>query len=187
MNRRSYYSSVFVVFTTLVIAVSVVIGGGILLAACQPAGTTPESDSAYEYAVGATIPTDPNIYTISGYVYADVDSMVRQTAAAESYVTANKYGATGVYHGAEYDGKTFVRLFVEKSDSPIAPVESVVIIKATDTKASALLPKDRVTFKCRHQFEAIAAIFSGEGFDPQSSLTQELDYCRLVTPIIDVP
>lgn len=168
----------------IIVVVAVIVALFVLGACQQVPGQVPESDSSYGYSAGGSLPIDPKIYTISGYVYADIDSMVIQSQAASGRVYSSGYG---VYHGAEYSGKTLVRLFVEKSDSQYALVESVVILKASDTKAAALMPKDRVTFKCRLQAEAIAAIFSGESFNQSEGLTYELDYCRLYSPVVDVP
>lgn len=154
----------------------------LLAAACQRA-PAPESSSGLNYAWRTTIPVDTNVYTIGGTVANDVDSLIRQTAVAQ----AQSYGAEGVsygtYTGPEISGKGMVRLLVTSSDSELAPVGSTAILKLDDTKGVMLLPGDIVTFKCRAQFEAIAAVVNRQAFD-EAAGTWELDYCRLVTPIV---
>lgn len=157
---------------------------GLLAAACVTPGTVVESDSSYGYAAGATIPVDHGIYTITGAVAGDVDSLVRQTEPARGYVYGSSAGTFGSYYGAQFAGKGFVRLFVHTSNTELAPAETIVILKTTDTKAVMLLPGDIVTFKCRAQTEGIAAIVTNEQYNPELGGTQELDYCRLVTPVI---
>lgn len=169
----------------------------LLLASCgynqgpQNIAPAPDSDSSQNFSSqpGFGIPVDDAVYTITGKVIGDVESLTRQTEAAQgSYGRYGNY-ATGVYFGAEFGGKGFVRLFVHTSDSELAPPESIVIIKTSDTKASALLPGDVVTFKCRAQYEAVAAVRDRETFDMAASeklATWELDYCRLFTPEIKV-
>ncbi len=165
----------------------------LLLAACAPnAAPTPESDSSQNYNVpsGAGIPVDDNVYTIRGTVAGDVGSLTRQTEAARGSIAGGPYGTYGSYYGPEFDGKGFVRLLVEESNSELAPVGEIVILKLTDTKGTALLVGDKVTFKCRAQYEAIAAVRNYETWDQEKAAlveTWELDYCRLVSPIIDVP
>jgi hypothetical protein len=43
-----------------------------------------------------------------------------------------------------------------------------------------------VTFKCRAQYEAVAAVRENESFNQAKVETWELDYCRMATPVIDV-
>jgi hypothetical protein len=147
------------------------------------------SDSAEAYDIGiwfiripARVPVDDEVYTIMGQVVADVATMSRQTAPS---------GTTfyGTYFGAEFGGKGFVRLLVRSSEPPtlLAQPGRIVLIKTTDTKASALLVGDVVTFRCRAQYEALAAVRINESFQGtkvEKVATWELDYCRLATPVI---
>jgi len=87
------------------------------------------------------------------------------------------------YYGPQLNGKGMVRLTVADSDAELAPVGSTVILKLDDTKGILLLPGDQVTFKCRAQFEAIAAVMKQQAFD-QTAGTWELDYCRLASPVV---
>jgi hypothetical protein len=91
---------------------------------------------------------------------------------------------SGVYYGPEFGGKGFIRLKIMESDSKLAPVGATVIIKSTDTKGIALLPGDIVEFKCRHQYESVAAVRTEEIFDPVKLATWEIDYCRMTSPIV---
>lgn len=168
----------------------------ILLLVCSScAGTNlapaPESDSSQRFipVENVGIPVDDNVYTIVGEIVVDVNSLVRQTEAARgSYSGYGSGYASGTYYGPEYGGKGFVRVLVLTSDSKLAPVGNIVILKSTDTKGTALLPGDVVTFKCRAQYEALAAVRDNEIFGESAVerlATWELDYCRLATPVID--
>lgn len=165
----------------------------LILSACATDyAPQPESDSSQSYKTCLTveaedcprIPVDDGLYTVSGTVVADVDSLVRQTEAAQGSMYGSSYGMYGSYFGPGFGGKGFVRLQVESSDSYLAPFGATVIIKTTDTKASVLLPGDVVEFICRHQYEAIAAVREFQTFDPVTMGTWELDYCRMTTPQI---
>ena len=92
--------------------------------------------------------------------------------------------AYGTYFGPELNGKGLVWLKVTKSSSKLALSSSIVILKVTDTKALALAPGDYVVFKCRHQYEAIAAVRSNETFDAEKLESWEIDYCRMVNPMV---
>jgi hypothetical protein len=151
----------------------------------------PDSDSSQSFSSSSTedgIPVDDNVYYIKGQVISDVNSLTRQTDAASGEVFG--YGGTGFgvmsgsYYGPEFGGKGFIRILVMNSDSFLAPKGEVVILKSTDTKGIALLPGDVVEFKCRHQYEAIAAVRDYETFDVDKLETWEIDYCRFISPII---
>ncbi len=154
----------------------------LLIAGCQWA-PAPTSSSGFNYAWLTTIPVDERVYTITGTVTAEVESLVRQTAPsqAQSYNTDGLSYST--YYGPQLNGKGMVRLTVADSDAELAPVGSTVILKLDDTKGILLLPGDQVTFKCRAQFEAIAAVMKQQAFD-QTAGTWELDYCRLASPVV---
>lgn len=85
-------------------------------------------------------------------------------------------------------GKGYVRLLVSSTEpeTETAPKGDVVILKVVDTKATALKDGDRVTFKCRRQYENVAAVKENEKFDRSTFGTWEMDYCRLASPVIDV-
>jgi hypothetical protein len=149
-----------------------------------------ESDSSQSFTMSenSRIPVDDNVYTITGQVITDVNSLTRQTEAASGYVSGFATGEmgfmSGTYYGPEFGGKGFIRLLVMESDSFLAPRGEIVILKSTDTKGIALLPGDVVSFKCRHQYENIAAVRSYETFNADKLETWEIDYCRMITPII---
>lgn len=155
------------------------------------AAPAPESDSSQSFNSDARIPVDDNVYTITGQVVGEVSSITRQTQAGHGSISGFSSSGSGYvggsFYGPEFGGKGFVRLYIEHSDSPLAPVEGIVLIKSSDTKGSALLPGDRVTFKCRAQYEAVAAVRENESFDTNKLATWELDYCRLSTPTIEIP
>lgn len=144
----------------------------------------PDSDSSQRWEDGARIPVDDNVYEITGVVAGAVDSLVRQTEAARGSVAGSGYGLYGTYFGPEFGGKGFVRLLVRESNSRLAPVGEIVILKTSDTKAIILVPGDEVTFRCRHQYEAVAPVRNYETFDAEKVETWEIDYCRLATPVI---
>jgi len=156
----------------------------VLLAGCQRS-PAPESSNGLSYAWLTTIPVDARVYTITGTVAADVESLVRQTAPAQAQTYSTEGASFGSYYGPQLNGKGMVRLSVEASDAELAPVGSTVILKLDDTKGILLLPGDQVTFKCRAQFEAIAAVMNRQEFDPAAG-TWELDYCRLTTPVVGI-
>lgn len=148
----------------------------------------PESDSSQYFSRGSEIPVDDNVYTITGQVVSEVGSLTRQTQAARGSIsgsgTAGFAYVSGTYYGPEFGGKGFIRLQVLESDSFLAPWGEIIILKSTDTKGVALLPGDVVTFKCRHQYEALAAVRNSETFDAEKLETWEIDYCRFFTPVI---
>lgn len=164
----------------------------LILTGCAGRAPQPESDSPQTYSDNARIPVDDTVYTIVGEVVGDVASVTQQTTPAQGDVTgvsARDLGYLGgAYFGPEFGGKGFVRLLVHTATpgTELAPVEEIVILKTSDTKAAVLLPGDVVTFRCRAQYEAVAAVREGESFDADKVETWELDYCRLVTPVIDV-
>ncbi len=164
----------------------------VVMAGCAGQAPQPASDSPQIYETGARVPVDDTVYLISGQVVGDIASLSGQTAPAQGDITG--LGARGIgyvggsYFGAEFGGKGFVRLLVHTAEptTRLAPPEEIVIIKTSDTKASILLPGDVVTFKCRAQYEAVAAVRENESFNADKVETWELDYCRLLTPVIDV-
>jgi hypothetical protein len=164
----------------------------LVVVGCGGQAPQPASDSPQTYNTNARIPVDDNVYTISGQVVGDVASLSQQTTPAQGDVTGlagRGYGYLGgSYFGPEFGGKGFVRLLIHSAqpETPLAPLEEIVVVKTTDTKASVLLPGDVVTFKCRAQYEAVAAVRENEPFNEDKLATWELDYCRMVTPVIDV-
>lgn len=144
----------------------------------------PDSDSAQSYKSGSKIPVDDDIYTITGKVTADVNSITRQgsggsLSAYDGYMSGSFWSET--------TGKGFVRLFVHTATpaTNLAPPERLIILKTTDSKVTALYPGDIVTFKCRRQYEALAAVRENETFNAGRVETWELDYCRLVNPVVE--
>lgn len=162
----------------------------VILPSCveeQDSAPEPVSDSPQRFESrydDPRIPVDDGVYTISGEVVGEVESLVRQTSRATGFIAGTGFGSFGAYFGPEYEGKGFVRLKVSTSDSHLAPYNSVVILKVTDTKGIVLLPGDQVTFKCRHHYENVGAVRNEESFDAEKLATWEIDYCRLATPII---
>lgn len=148
-----------------------------LLVGCTPAGKAVESDSGFKYSGNPSLPVDEAIYTVTGVVIGDVRSVTE--TVWEKYW--NSDGSRGVIYNT--DGKGFVRLWVEKSDWPGVSPEQALILKTTDSKAQALQPGDRVTFLCRQQAEALAAVWQGQTYNP-SDVTIELDFCRMASPVI---
>jgi len=152
----------------------------------------PDSDSSQSFKEGAKIPVDTEVYVITGEVIGEVNSVTRQVEPAQGQVNGSLYGSygslSGSFTGPIEKGKGFVRVRVQSSEpsTELAPVGDVAIIKTSDTKVSALLNGDIITFKCRRQYENIAAIKENEKFDADKLATWELDYCRLAAPVIAV-
>lgn len=141
----------------------------------------PDSDSEESFNGGA-IPVDDGVYTIVLEVANDIESLTRQTEAASG--SAFMYGGYGSasYFGPEFGGKGFVRGVVRESNSHLAIVGHMVVLKSSDTKAIMLRVGDVATFKCRHQYESVAAVRSFETFEAEKTETWEIDYCRLASP-----
>jgi hypothetical protein len=156
----------------------------------------PDSDSSQSYDSGSKIPTDTAVYDIVGTVTAGVKSLTRQEQAAHGssfgYVGGSGAGfsgfSSGSYFGPVQTGRGFVRITVDSATpaTDLAPVGDTVILKVSDTKGTALLPGDTVKFRCRRQYEAVAAIKNNQKFDASADETWELDYCRLASPVITV-
>jgi hypothetical protein len=178
--------------------IPVVLAATVLFAAedCDGGEEAPgvESDSSQSYEDGSKIPVDKEIYTITGTVVGEVTDLTRQVEPGKGsidtpvcYGTSGCYGGGGgTFTGPVEAGKGFVRLAVEEVSpvTELAQVGRVSILKTTDSKVKALLVGDRVTFKCRRQYEAIAAVADNQDFDADEVETWELDYCRLDTAVI---
>lgn len=154
--------------------------------ACVPEYAVVESDNRAVPLGYVEAPVDPAVYYITGTIIADVGSLSRQIEPAYG----GAYNGYGYYQGETVDGKTYLRVLVE-SISPVtdkALPGHIVLVKATDTKATALLPGDRVDLKCRSQFEAIAPVNAGEAelLTTEAFTTWEFDFCRLTTGIVTV-
>lgn len=151
-----------------------------------PGGSAPRvvSDNpagSYNWSIKA--PVDDNAYNISGVVDGDIESLTRQTSAGGATFFGFSGIVSGSYFGPEYNGKGFLRLKVEKSNSNLAPVGSVALLKVTDTKAILLRSGDFVDFRCRHQFEALAAVRYDESLDLAKGMW-EIDFCRMISPVV---
>lgn len=167
---------------------ALIVGISLALAGCEQAGTYAESDSGYTYQSykQAKLPLDNNLYTLTGVIVGDVNSIARPGPAKIVTAYRSEYYSVGTYFPPEMSGKGLARLWVEKSDFPGVPPETIAIIKSTDTKLIAVLPGDRITVRCRVQAEAIAPSYTGQVYDPEKAVTLELDFCRMVSPVIDV-
>lgn len=181
MNKKKVFSTI-----ALAGAMSFVLMGA---SECEgPSDPEVESDSKQTYKSGSKAPVDSEVYTITGEVSGAVNETTRQTEAAKG--NAWMFGGMGQaeYFGPVEKGKGFVRLLVTtvSPSTDLATPENLTLLKVSDTKAKALLPGDIVTFKCRRQYEALAAVRDGEAFDKNKSATWELDYCRLASPQVKV-
>lgn len=151
-----------------------------------------DSDSSQSYKEGSKIPVDKEVYQITGEVVGPVNDLTRQVEPAKGetsgYIYGNYGSISGSFTGPIEAGKGFVRLLVQSSEpsTDLAPTGDVTIIKTSDTKVKALLPGDVVEFKCRRQYENIAAVVENQEFDPDDVAAWELDYCRLASPVITV-
>lgn len=176
--------------TAIVLALAAVLAG----TACGndgPSAPAPDSDSGHSYD-GGTVPVDTAVYDITGKVVGDVGSLTRQVKPGGGRIdapvcagTSGCYGGGGgTVFGPVEAGKGFVRLLVMQAKPPtdLAREGALVLLKVTDTKATALVPDDVVTFRCRREYEAIAAERDDEKFVPDAVATWELDQCRLATP-----
>jgi|WetSurMetagenome_2_1015567.scaffolds.fasta_scaffold01390_21 hypothetical protein len=147
----------------------------------------PESDSGVRFVGGSGLPTDQRVYHITGTVVGDAESLVRQVSPARGSISGYGSYVGGSFSGEVLKGKTMVRLQLESiapNDTDWVTAGQILIIKASDTKAVALYPGDKVTFYCRRQAEAVAAINRGEWYDADNMTTWELDYCRLASPVV---
>lgn len=166
----------------LLLLVLVLVFGLVACACGSNVAPGPESDSDQVYA-GGKIPVDDNVYRITGKVVGDVESLTRVGADAQY----RQYDAVAVgSYWMEQSGKGFVRLSVRSCEPPIPEIQSgdIVILKTTDSKTRALIFGDFVRFKCRLQYEAVAAVRINESFDVGKVGTWELDYCRIIDPVI---
>lgn len=147
-----------------------------------------ESDSSQSYASGSKVESDTNAYLIKGEVVGPVNETTRQVTPGQGDIFGYNGYLNGSFTGPVEKGKGFVRIRVESASpsTDLAPVGQVTIVKTSDTKAKALMNGDVVSFKCRRQYEAVAAVRNNQKFDKKSDGTWELDYCRLATPVIVV-
>lgn len=173
----------------------VVVLAAITLSSCtEPANEAPEieSDSGQSYKAGTKAPVDDNVYVIKGEVIGPVNDVTRQVEPAQGSLQGSAVGGfgsvTGSFTGPVEAGKGFVRLRVESisPDTESASVGDVTILKTADTKVKALMNGDIVTFKCRRQYENVAAVRENSSANIEEIATWELDYCRLFIPVITV-
>jgi hypothetical protein len=160
----------------------VVIALLVITSVCEPnVAPRPVSDSTEQYH-GGEVPVDDNVYTIRGVVIGQPIQMVRLVEPA--YVKES-----GELVNAQAEGKSLVRLLVHDVDpeTRLATTAGSILLKATDIKAAGLQPNDVVTFRCRAQYEAVAAVRKRETFQADRVGTWELDYCRLATPLVSWP
>lgn len=161
---------------------------GVLIACTEDSNPAPDSDSTFGYADGSKIPVDERVYTVTGEVSGPINNLTRQVKPAEGSLTGSTYGSygsvSGSFTGPIEAGKGFVRVLVTQSDTDLAPVRELAIVKTADTKVSALLPGDIVSFKCRRQYENVAAVKDKQSFKESEVGTWELDYCRMVNPTV---
>lgn len=168
----------------------------IALAGCTSDDATapaPDSDSGQTWADGATVPVDEKVYHVTGEVVGQINSLTRQVKPAEGSLSGTQYGngygtVSGSFTGPVEAGKGYVRVRVVKSDSDLAPVSEVVILKTSDSKVTALQPADVISFVCRRQYEALAPVMEKADFEKAKNdvATWELDYCRLGSPVVQV-
>lgn len=151
-----------------------------------------DSDSSFSYDDSARVPVDEATYELTGEVVGQVNNLTRQVEPGKGSISGSQYGSygtlSGSFTGPIEAGKGFVRLkvSVSKPATDLAPVGEVAIVKTADTKASALMPGDIVTFKCRRQYENIAAVKDKQEFKESEVGTWELDYCRFETPVLQI-
>ena len=156
----------------------------ILLSGCeQEYAPLADSDSRSNFSAEYRVPTDRTIYHVTGEIVGEREELVRQTSPATgSMYSYNGYGS-GSFTGPEFMGKSFVRVYVVHSDSRLAPTESTVILKVSDTKIFGVVVGDTVSFICRAQAELVAAVLNNEKPSAEQ-VTWELDYCRMESPIV---
>lgn len=155
----------------------------IVLAGCAPQAPAPDSGSGLAYGVGQTIPIDTKIYHVDGIVSSGTESLTRQVSPAGGTMRSYDGYGYGSFWGPTVASKGFVRIKVTKSDSLLAVVGDTAVLKVEDTKAIVLTDGDKVSFKCRAQFESLSAITNSETLSEDGGVW-ELDYCRMTTPIV---
>jgi hypothetical protein len=114
------------------------------------------------------------------------DSLVRQTSSASGVAVGVNGAGSGTFTDPDVEGKTLVRATLNRLEpaSEEANVEGTVILKFSDTKASVLKAGDKVTARCRNDFELVAPLRSGETLT-EDALTWEFDFCRSSTPNVE--
>lgn len=113
-------------------------------------------------------------------------SLLRQTEPAGGSVFGVGGYVSGSYSGEEIQGKGILRVQVLESDSDLAPVDSVIILKVIDSKSVALLPGDIVHFNCRREEEVIGPVLANQvPADRKAISTWELDGCRMPSPRVE--
>jgi len=172
---------------------SAVVGLILTAGSCDNQQPSADSDSSQSYKDGSKIPVDDNYYVIKGEVVGQVNNLTRQVKPAEGSIGGSSYGNgyssfSGTFTGPIEAGKGFVRLKIETTspNAPEAAPGEAVILKTSDTKVTALQPGDIITFKCRRQYEAVAAVRDNSDFDKNKAGTWEFDFCRLETPRLEV-
>lgn len=169
------------IYVVLLVVLSLLLGG------CESETVYLESENTNGYWDDKYLDVedmDKGIYHLYGTVTADAGSLTRQTSPATGYI----YGGTNTYGsftGAQFSGKGFVRLLIDKNDGPVGIPGEIVILKVVDSKSVALLPGDYVYLKCRYQPEVLDAMYNNE-HRTNDALVYEYDYCRLGTPVIQI-
>lgn len=166
----------------------------LFLAACGGQVNTPVAPGqAGNYQNGVGINQRLEVYQIRGTVLGVGESIQRfeQSGAASFY-----RGTGSAYIQSSMPGKGFIRFKIESITwtneltqtteiEPLAMPGDTVLLKTSDSKAASLVAGDRVTFLCREQAEFVEAV-AGNERPMLEKITREFDYCRMLTPKIEV-
>lgn len=162
-----------------------------------PAPVAPGADGNYQG--GYALPAVTTVYSLTIEVLAAPGSIQNYAFQGESHaVSYDGYGSASGYIAGGTSGKGFVRAkvlaitwhdpYVDKgvtarseSWTPLAAKDDIVLLKTTDTKASALGAGDVVTVLCREQYEWVDAV-AGNEIPTTQTVTREFDYCRMTGP-----
>lgn len=166
----------------------------LILTACGAQVNAPVAPGqSGNYQVGVGINQRLEVYQIRGTVLGAGESIQR----FEQSGRASFYNGTGsAYIQSTTPGKGFIRFQVETITwtneltsateiEPLAVAGDTVLLKTSDSKAASLMAGDRATFLCREQAEFVEAV-AGNERPMLEKITREFDYCRMLTPVIEV-
>lgn len=155
---------------------------GWLMTACNPAPIT-ESASGQSFGGDTHIPVDYEVYELS-VIANDVPGGYSSLNAYGSSATVNGIGSGSFRVWEEGKGLLQVEVVSVSPGLDYIKTGENIIIKTEDRKIMGVTPGMEFRIKCRNEYEAVSAMANGETFDAKKFGTWELDYCRMVDPVV---
>lgn len=149
----------------------------------------PESDNAYQWAIGSCVETNTDVYLITVRVVQTLTSHNEINAAGSgSGVLFGNSGSYSSHFRMWQDGKGIlpVEILSIFPEFPSLMVGNTILLKTSDLKAMALPELSEVEFVCNQDIEVLSPNQNRQTLTTDR-LTYELDDCRMTTPSYTLP